>query len=417
MHQGRLRLPLALVAAVAVAQGAVLALRPREGVIAPAPVSAADYFSAEQIERARDYRRPGLAIYGGQLVLQGGLLTALALRAPRLLRRGWRRPALGGAAVGATLSLGLGLASLPLSALARQRAIDVGLATQSWPAWALDVAKSGAIGAGMAAVGGTAALVLMRRWPRNWWAPASALAVLVSVGFVYAGPVVLDPLFNRFQPLAAGPVRTEVLALARRAGVKVGEVYEIDASRRTTAANAYVTGLGATKRVVLYDNLLTEFTGDERRQVVAHELAHVRHRDLGRGLGYLAIVAPFALLATARLAERLPGPGGTPAALPAVALALAAVSTAVATISNQLSRRVEARADSFALRLTGAPNAFVEFERRITVRNVADPDPPGWVTALLGTHPPAVERIGAAVAFERERAATRRRDRRTPAGS
>jgi STE24 endopeptidase len=404
MDHARLRLPLALVAAVAVAQGGVLALRPRAGVIEPAPVSAGSYFSAEQIERARDYRRPGRAIYGAQLVLQGGLLVVLALRAPRLLRHSWRRPALGGAAVAASLSLALGVASLPLSALSRQRAIDVGLATQSWPGWGLDVAKSGAIGAGMAGVGGAVGLVLMRRWPRHWWAPASALAVVVSAGFLFAGPVVLDPLFNRFQPLAAGPARADVMELARRAGVKVGEVYEIDASRRTTAANAYVTGLGATKRVVLYDNLLTEFTREEQRQVVAHELAHVRHRDLGRGLLYVAVVAPFALLAVQRLAERLPGHSGTPAALPAVALALAAVSTVAGTISNQLSRRVEARADSFALSLTEAPRSFIDFEQRITVRNVSDPDPPAWVTALLGTHPPAVERIGAAVAFERERA-------------
>lgn len=417
MDHGRLRLPLALVAAVAVAQGAVLALRPREGVIDPAPVSARSYFSAQQIERARDYRRPGLALFGAQLALQAGLLAILVVRAPRVLGRRWRRPVLAGAGVGAALSLALALAALPLSAVARQRAIDVGLATQSWPAWALDVAKSSAIGAVLAGAGGAVVLVLMRSWPRHWWAPASALAVAVSVGFLYAGPVLLDPLFNRFQPLAAGPARADVLELARRAGVKVGEVYEIDASRRTTAANAYVTGLGATKRVVIYDNLLTEFTRDELRQVVAHELAHVRHRDLGRGLLYVAIVAPFALLAVQRVAERLPGQRGAPSALPAVALALVAVSTAVATISNQLSRRVEARADSFALILTGAPQAFVDFERRITVRNVADPDPPNWVVALLGTHPPAVERIGTAVAFERERAATRRRGRRTPAGS
>ena len=126
----------------------------------------------------------------------------------------------------------------------------------------------------------------------------------------------LDPVFNTFTPLPAGDTRDDVLELAGKAGVEVGEVYEVDASRRTTAANAYVTGIGRTKRVVLYDTLLKEFTAAETRLVVAHELAHVKHRDVGHGLLWLALVAPFGTLAVARAAdeltkpEREPGPGG-----------------------------------------------------------------------------------------------------------
>ena len=102
--------------------------------------------------------------------------------------------------------------------------------------------------------------------------PGSVVVVAFGAVTIYAGPVVLDPLFNKFTPLPAGQTRADVLELARRAGVDVGEVYEVDASRRTTAANAYVTGLGSTKRVVLYDTLLENFTRDELRLVVAHEL-------------------------------------------------------------------------------------------------------------------------------------------------
>ena len=96
-----------------------------------------------------------------------------------------------------------------------------------------------------------------------------------------------------------------------------------------------------------------------------------------------------------------PGAAGTPTVLPAAVLSLALVAGGLGVVSNQLSRRVEARADTFSLRLTGAPEPFVSFERRIAVRNVSDPDPPGWVTSTLGTHPPTIERIGAAVAYER----------------
>nr|MDQ4040271.1 M48 family metalloprotease [Actinomycetota bacterium] len=293
---------------------------------------------------------------------------------------------------------------LPVDAVRRARALDVGLATQSWPAWGVDVAKSFGIGAGLAGAGALILLGLQRRFPRHWWAPGSVAVVAIGAAFLYAGPVVLDPVFNRFERLPDGQTRADVLALARAADVKVGEVYVVDASRRTTAANAYVTGLGTTKRVVLYDTLLEHFTRDEVRLVVAHELAHVHYRDVPNGLLYVALVAPLGMLGIQRLSERLaPGRAGTAGVLPAAALSLALVSGTIGTISNQLSRRVEARADSYALRLTDAPEPFIGFERRIALRNVSDPDPPRWQEALLSTHPPTIERIGIGVAYERGR--------------
>ncbi|MGI8512218.1 MAG: M48 family metalloprotease [Solirubrobacteraceae bacterium] len=404
MDRGRLGLPIALVAAVVVAEAAVFLMRPRDGVVDPAPVGIRSYFSAAEVERARDYRRPNLALYGATLLVQGGLLILLVRRSPRRLRGPFRRPVLAGAAGGAVLSVAVGVATLPIDAILRQRAIDVGLVTQGWGGWAADVAKAGAIAAVLAGGGAALLLGLMRRFPRHWWAPGAATAVALGAAMTYASPVLLDPLFNRFDPLPAGRQRADVLALARQAGVKVGQVYTVDASRRTTAANAYVTGLGATKRVVLYDTLLENFTRDEVRLVVAHELGHVHHRDVPRGLLYLLLVAPAAMLAVKRLSERwAPGAAGTPAVLPAAALSLALVAGGVGIVSNQLSRRVEARADTFSLRLTDAPEPFISFEQRIARRNVSDPDPPGWVVALLGTHPPTLERIGAAVAFERGR--------------
>jgi STE24 endopeptidase len=391
-------------AAVVVAELAVLLLRPRDGVIEPAEVRAQSYFSDSEIERARDYRRAQLALYGGVVAVELGLLALLAGRPPARLRGPFRRPLLAGAVAGAALSVGVSAAVLPLKVVSRERAKEAGLVTQSWPGYARDTAVSWGIGAVIAGAGAAAGLALVRRFPRGWWAPGSALVVAFGVVSIYAGPVVLDPLFNTFKPLPAGQVRSDVLELARRAHVDVGEVYAVDASRRTTAANAYVTGLGRTKRVVLYDTLLENFSRDELRLVVAHELGHVRHHDVPNGLLYLAIVAPFGLYAVAALTRRLapqegaqPGPG----VLPALALSVAVMAPALTTIANQLSREVEARADSFALRLTGEPEPFISFERRIAVRNLADPDPPDWETFLLATHPPVIDRIGMGVAYER----------------
>jgi len=404
VRTGRLRLPVALLTAVLVAEAAVLLLRPRDGVIDPAPVNARSYFSQHELDRAESFRRPQLALAGGQLAIELAVLVLLVRRPPARLRARFRRPVLAGAAAGAALSVMVSLAPLPLGAVARARALDAGLVTQSWPGWAGDVAKSTVIGAAMSGAGAALALGLMRRFPRTWWAPGSVLAVGLGAVFLFAGPVVLDPIFNTFKPLPAGALRSDVLTLADTAGVKVDHVYEVDASRRTTAANAYVTGLGQTKRVVLYDTLLRRFSRDETRLVVAHELGHVHYDDVPRGLLYLALIAPAALFAAAVLTDRLSPRGaapGTPAVLPAAAISLALVSAGVGVVSNQLSRRVEARADTYALRLTHLPREFISSERQLALQNLAEPDPPAWETALLGTHPPTLERIGAAVAFER----------------
>ncbi|HEX3317921.1 MAG TPA: M48 family metallopeptidase [Solirubrobacteraceae bacterium] len=427
MNRGRRRLSLSLLAAVAAAEAAVALLRPRSGVIEPAEVRATSYFSHEQIERARRFRRPNLALYALSLAVDGAVLALLVRRPPAALGPGGR-PLARAAAAGAGLTAALTVAGLPVAAVLRRRSLRVGLATQSWGGWAVDQGKALGIGAALSAAGGALFVGLVRRRPRDWWLPASGATVGLSALFLFVGPVLLDPVFNRFTPLAPGPVRDGVLRLAETAGVDVGEVFEVDASRRTTAANAYVHGLGRTKRVVLYDTLLRDFTPEEVDLVVAHELAHVRHRDVPRGLLFLAVVAPLGVHAAQRVIEALIPEEElrrTATIVPAGALAMGVVSFAVSAASNQLSRRMERRADAYALELTDAPDPFIAFERRITVKNLADPDPPRWLTFLLGTHPPTVERIGTGVAYDR---ATRPRSTssstpesvpgpRTPAGS
>jgi STE24 endopeptidase len=400
--RSRLRLPIALVGALVVAEVAVLLLRPRDRGPEPVDVPARDYFSAAQIERGDDFRTGQLWLFGLRTAVELGVLVAIVRRPPGVFERGARRPVLAGAAAGAALSLTLGAATLPVRAIARERAKDVGLVTQSWTGYAGDVVKAEAIGAVLAGAGGALLMFGLRRFGRHWWVPGTVVVVAFGVLGSYASPVLLDPLFNRFEKLPSGELRSDVLDLAARAGVDVGQVYEVDASRRTTASNAYVTGLGHTKRVVLYDNLMKDFSPAEVRLVVAHELGHVRHRDVPHGLLWLALVAPAGMWAAALLAERLV-PRGAPAltAVPAVALAVGIVATPVTMISSQLSRSVERRADAFSLALTRDPESFIGFEKRIAVKNVADVEPPAWTTLLLASHPPTLERIGQAVAYQR----------------
>jgi STE24 endopeptidase len=396
----RLRLPVAVVAALVVAEAAVFVFRPRAG---PRPVEVAPqtYFSAAQLERAESFRSGQLLLYGARLAIEIGLLVYVVRRPPRRLQRSFRRPLVAGAVTAVALSAAVTAATLPVRAIARDRARDVGLITQGWAGWAGDVAKGIVIEAVLVGAGGGLLLLVMRRTGRHWWAPATVAIVGFGVVMTYAGPIVLDPLFNKFEPLRRGELRSDVVEMAERAGVEVGEVYVMDASRRTTAANAYVAGLGHTKRVVLYDTLLRDFSPGEVRLVVGHELGHVHYDDVPRGLLYLAIVAPFGMFAVARLTERLAPQGshGTPAVVPAVALSITLLVPAITMISNQLSRAVEARADRYAMELTQDPDQLIAFERRITIQNVSDPEPPDWVSFLLGTHPTTMERIGQALAI------------------
>jgi STE24 endopeptidase len=407
----RARLPLAIVVAVAAAGAATFLLRPRHGLIDPAAVDVQGYFTAFQLERAEDFRSVQRLLGVGGLVVGTGTLALLAWRPPRrVFDRLARRPVLGGAAAGAGISLLLVLVELPLSVWRHERAVDVGLSTQTWIDWMEDVAKSAGVDAAFAAAGGALALVLVRRFRRNWWGPAAAVIATFGVITIWLFPVVIDPIFNDFEKLRPGATRSDVLELADRAGVDVGEVYRVDASRRTTAANAYVGGLGGSKRVVLYDNLIAGFPRDEVRMVVAHELGHQKHNDLIRGLAWLALVAPAGTLLAQRLAEafaRREGLGDPavkpgPVVLPAIALAIAIVSFGMGAASNVLSRKVEGRADAFALRLTRDPAAFVQLERRLAIRNVSDPDPPPLLHTLFGTHPTTIERIGIGEAFDAE---------------
>jgi len=388
--------------ALAVADAGGRLLTPRARPIEAAEVDLRSYFSAEEIERGARFARPQLALGLARSALELGALALVSGRPPRLLRRRCQRPVAGGVAAGGALALALTLPSLPLSVIARRRAIAAGLDTQSWRAWGGDLVKASAIQAGFAAAAGGAALAATRRYPRRWWAPTAAGSVVAGALLAALSPVVLDPLFNDFTPLPDGQTRSDVLALARAAGVHVKEVYSVDASRRTTAANAYVTGIGPTKRVVLFDTLLDRYSRNEVRLVVAHELAHVRHRDVPRGMLYAAIVAPAAALAIQRLSWALSPERGTPATLPVLALSASLVGAPIGAIGNRLSRAIERRADTYALALAGAPEAFVSFERAIALQNLADLEPPRWVRALLSSHPSTVERIGAAIAFARQ---------------
>jgi STE24 endopeptidase len=405
-----LRILLAAVAMLAVAEVAALVLAPANTGPGPLPVDPSEYFEPAAVERAQEFRDGQRLLWLAGTICELVAIAALALGRPRRLaaplHRLARRRVLGAAAAGALVALVGRLAALPANFIAHERAVDYGVSVQGDWAWLGDVGISTVVSAVILAVAAALLAALIGRFQRGWWLPGAAVVVIIAVLITVVSPVLIEPRFNDFEPLPEGSsLRADVIELGERAGVDIGEVYRVDASRRSTTLNAYVGGLGPTKRVVLYDNLVEQAERPELESVVAHELGHVAHSDIRRGLTFVALVAPLGMLFVRELAGALARRGGArlglPASIPALLLAIGIATFLIEIPGNQLSREVEASADAFALELTDDPQALIDLQLRTAASNLSDPDPPGWAQWAFGTHPTKLERIGAALAYER----------------
>ncbi|MEU8160936.1 M48 family metallopeptidase [Micromonospora parva] len=370
---------------------------------------------AEQVAKGREFRaalRPG-----GYAALAVGLLIALALgltplgsRLVELVGRPfgghWAAQAvLGGLAV----MLVADLVTLPFAAWRQSVLTRYGLSTNGWSGWAVDLLKSYAVSAVIGAVALFGFYAVIRLAPRWWWAFGAAGAAVLVVLLSFVLPVLVEPVFNRFTPMEQGPLRTELMSMAARDGVPVRDVLVADASRRTRAVNAYVSGLGPTRRVVVYDTLLREATPAEVTAVVAHELGHAKDSDVAVGtltgaLGAAAAVVALYLLGSWGPLLRLAGVDSVaqPAAFPLLVALVTVAGLVAAPVQALMSRRVEARADAHALALTNDPESFESMQRRLGSVNLGDPDPPRWEYLYSASHPSTVERMAAARAHARE---------------
>jgi STE24 endopeptidase len=293
--------------------------------------------------------------------------------------------------------------TLPWDAWSESVSRRYGLSTRSWGAWGVDLAK--AYGVGLAVTLAVLVLVVgLARWqPQWWWGMGAALGALLVVAVSFAYPVVVEPVFNKFAPMADGPLRASLLQLARADGVPVEDVLVADASRRTTALNAYVSGLGATRRIVVYDTLVDKAPPDEVRLIVAHELGHAKQHDVvwGTLLGALGVAFTVCLLGLLGRWSWVLGRAGVDALgdgrAVALVLALVAVLAFVAGPGEHLlSRRVETRADVHALELTHDPGATVAMQRRLSVTNLSDLEPSPLVFGMFASHPTGPQRIALA---------------------
>ncbi|MCG5445069.1 M48 family metalloprotease [Micromonospora sp. NIE79] len=370
---------------------------------------------AEQVAKGREFRaalRPGSysALAVGLLIALALGLTPLGSRLVELVGRPfgghWAAQAvLGGLAV----VLVADLVTLPFAAWRQSVLTRYGLSTNGWSGWAVDLLKSYAVSAVIGAVALFGFYAVIRLAPRWWWAFGAAGAAVLVVLLSFVLPVLVEPVFNRFTPMEQGPLRTELMSMAARDGVPVRDVLVADASRRTRAVNAYVSGLGPTRRVVVYDTLLSEATPAEVTAVVAHELGHAKDSDVAAGtltgaLGAAAAVVALYLLGSWGPLLRLAGVDSVaqPRAFPLLVALVTVAGLVAAPVQALMSRRVEARADAHALALTNDPESFESMQRRLGSVNLGDPDPPRWEYLYSASHPSTVERMAAARAYARE---------------
>ncbi|MEV0589240.1 M48 family metallopeptidase [Nonomuraea sp. NPDC050310] len=334
----------------------------------------------------------------GLTVLFAGILiaTPFGARVLALLRGPWWLRVLLGVLV---LTLLVEALRWPLGMWYEVRLREFGLSTQDWGSWSADRLKNIAVRVAILGVMIVVLAALARRLKR-WWIPAAAgaFAFTLAASFVY--PIVFEPLFNDFRSMPPGQLRTDLLAMAQRDGVPVDDVLIADASRRTTALNAYVSGFGATRRIVVYDTLL-KAPADEVELIVAHELGHAKNRDVLNGTligGLGAAFGAVLLFLVYGLVRRRTG--GLSIADPravGVVMGLMSLATVLSgPLQNVVSRHVEARADLNSLDLTRDPATFIAMQKRLAVTNISDLSP-DWLEYLLyASHPTAPQRIAMA---------------------
>jgi STE24 endopeptidase len=381
----------------------MLALTPWGTVVAAPPGLVQQAFGPKLVARGNAFAGDIDPASYGSMVL--GLVVALWLglsgRGLRLVRavaarlRWWWLQVLAAVAVVAVL---VWLVTAPLAVWREVVLRRWGLSTQSWDSWVLDEGKGLALTVVLTGIGLMLLVGLARLMPRWWFLPASlgAAGLVFVMSFIY--PVVVEPIFNDFRPMAPGQLRTSLVAMAREDGVPVDQVLVADASRRTTTLNAYVSGFGATRRIVVYDNLLAQ-PASEVRSVVAHELGHAKHNDvlvastIGAA-GTAAAVAALALIVSSGWLRRRGLDGARDPVVAATVLALSTALTVVGSpVQSLVSRQVEARADRHALALTRDPQAMIAVQRDLAVRNLSDLDPSWFDYAMFATHPSAGQRI------------------------
>jgi len=370
-----------------------------------------DYFTAADIARSHGYR--GLAYMLGFISLGVDLIVLGVLGLGRGARRLGRwsgtvargRRWIQGVILAAVVTIVPTIVVLPAGIASWYHERAYGLATNRISGYLLDALKATGFSVLAAAIVALVYLFLAKKLPRTWPFAVAAAGIVLTFATIFILPIIYEPAFSSFRPVDPA-TRARVIAIAAKEGVKVDKVLISLQSVRTTTENAYVSGLGATKRVVLYDTLLARLKPREVDLVVAHEIGHVKHNDILKGalLGSAGVVAGVIviwwLLRRRRLLEFIgAGDHADPAVLPFLAFFLAVATLVTLPLQNLVSRHIEAAADYAALVATNDPHGAVQLEADLARADLADLTPNAIIKDVFFTHPSTMERIQAALDY------------------
>jgi STE24 endopeptidase len=273
-----------------------------------------------------------------------------------------------------------------------------GLSNQSFWRWVWERLKGLLVAAPIGAVVLIVIYFCLHEYGSLWWLPVSIVLTGFSVVLARLAPVIIMPLFYKFTPVADGSLKERIMRLCAHASLRVEGVFSFNLSKNTRKANAGFTGIGKSRRIILGDTLVKEFSEEEIETVFAHELGHYKHRHIIIGI-CIGTVSTFAgLFVTARLYEASLAAFGFSliselAALPLLAIWLSVFALVTSPLGNMLSRHHERQADAYAVKATGNGPAFISALRKLAAMNLADPEPHPLVEFLLYSHPAIAKRI------------------------
>lgn len=272
-----------------------------------------------------------------------------------------------------------------------------GFSTQSLASWWLDYSKNAVLDLLLSSGGVLLFFLILKHWPKLWWVIGATLFAVCLTLQNFLWPIIVSPMFNHFEPVKDPAIINMAKDLASKAGIQVDKVLVMDASRRTTMANAYFMGLGTTKQIVMYDNLLKNYPLDEVRVVLAHEMGHWQKGHIRQGLvwGTLGSFLVWGLLALCLRGGTSKSGHHRPQLWADLQLLLLLILMVSNPIQNYISREMEKQADQVSLALTGDPAAAVRSQISLTSKNLADVSPPEFIVWFGYSHPPVLSRIEA----------------------
>jgi len=278
--------------------------------------------------------------------------------------------------------------------------VRYGMSNQQVSGWLKDLIKGILIGGLLGGLILEMIYAVLRYYPETWWLIAAVFLLLFSVLLANLAPIILMPIFYKFEPLGEEYTNLDkrLLMLADSTNTRIKGVYQFDVSTRTNAANAALVGLGNTRRILLGDTLLAEFTSDEIETVLAHEIGHHVHRDIPYGIlveGVITLIGLYFAAEGLNWGVEALGLSGVAdiAGLPLFMIVIGAFGLITMPMTNAYSRWRERRADLFALEVTKKNNAYASALVRLANQNLAVADPEPWVEFLLYSHPALDKRI------------------------